>query len=229
MEKSRGKNCFKNGKQYQHLVALLMSKIRIDDTCYPVEEVSGSKSGSDILMDIPPYGKIGIEVKNKGAFEGGSIKMVYSQPLEKLVFPEETIHHHCLGDIQVYDGKNLPWYEGKRTTTDYKNNSVVFDKEVKMPILATTMSDYYKKNGVHYIQIEKYGFYHTGNDILQLGVPFFECEQYLRIRTSKHKAKIDGIRVPTDVVGDINYNKKSLKVSMYDLNGTLPPSMKVAE
>lgn len=83
------------------------------------------------------------------------------------------------------------------------------------------MIAYYKGKGVHYIQIEKYGLYHTGNDILNLGVPIFYCNQVLRIRTSKHKKKVAGGRVPTDVVGDINYDKKTLIKSMYDLDGKL--------
>lgn len=89
------------------------------------------------------------------------------------------------------------------------------------------MSEYYKSKGVYYIQVEGYGLYHTGNDVFNLDVPLFECKQYLRIRTSKHKKFLGNIRIPTDVVGDINYDKKTLIKSIYDLDNKLPINIKV--
>lgn len=210
---SRGKNCFSSGKSYQHHIYETLSSM----TCQPhhVVEVDGAKSGPDIVLHVKDQ-CIGLEVKNKGGFEGGSAKMTYQG--DRLRFTEDTIHHQLLGDQLVYDGKNLPYYEGKTESTDYNEVKHIFDKEISKGVPCDTMANYYKKTGVHYIQIEGYGLYHTGNDILHLEVPFFACEQRLRIRTSKHKKN----GVPTDVVGDINYNKKTLSKSPFDIERTLP-------
>jgi hypothetical protein len=210
---SRGKNCFSSGKAYQHHIYETLSSMT-----NKVIEVDGAKSGPDIVLYVKDQ-CIGLEVKNKGGFEGGSAKMTYQQ--DRLRFTEDTIHHQLLGDQVVYEGRNLPYYEGKINTTDYDEVKHIFDKEISKEVSDDTMAAYYKKTGVHYIQIEGYGLYHTGHDILQLQVPFFTCEQRLRIRTSKHKKN----GVPTDVVGDINYNKKTLSKSPFDIEHTLPNEM----
>ena len=207
---SRGKNCFSSGKSYQHHIYETLSSMT-----NKVIEVDGAKSGPDIVLHIKDL-CIGWEVKNKGGFEGGSAKMTYQG--DRLRFGEDTLHHQLLGDQVVYEGKNLPYYEGKTESTDYDVVKHIFDKEISKGVPCDTMSTYYKNTGVHYIQIEGYGLYHTGHDILHLQVPFFTCEQRLRIRTSKHKKN----GVPTDVVGDINYNKKTLSKSPFDIEHTLP-------
>ena len=222
-KKSRGANSFKNGKAYQHSTAEMLTKTSIDGKLCTVKEVSGSESGPDIIVEATICGDIGIEVKDEGAFEGGSSKMEYDYKLKRLTFPHSKLHQRCLGDEILYGGKNLPWYEGncnEKLSDEFKN-------DIRRELPTNTMSEYYKDKGVYYIQVQGYGLYHTGEDILNLGVPFFECHQYLRIRTSKHKKKLpNGVRIPTDVVGDINYNKRTLKRSAYNLDGNLPPSMR---
>jgi hypothetical protein len=209
---SRGKNCFSSGKSYQHHIYETLSSMIGHP--HHVEEVDGAKSGPDIVLHMKDL-CIGWEVKNKGGFEGGSAKMTYQG--DRLRFGEDTLHHQLLGDQFVYEGRNLPYYEGKTESTDYDEVKHIFDKEISKGVPCDTMSTYYKNTGVHYIQIEGYGLYHTGHDILHLEVPFFACEQRLRIRTSKHKKN----GVPTDVVGDINYNKKTLSKSPITIDHTL--------
>ena len=205
---SRGKNCFSSGKAYQHHIYETLSSMT-----NKVIEVDGAKSGPDIVLYVKDQ-YIGLEVKNKGGFEGGSAKMTYQG--DRLRFGEDTIHRQLLGDQVIYEGRNLPYYEGKTGSTDYDEVKHIFDKEISKEVSNDTMAMYYKKTGVHYIQIEGYGLYHTGYDVLQLQVPFFTCEQRLRIRTSKHKKN----GVPTDVVGDINYNKKTLSKSPITIDHT---------
>jgi hypothetical protein len=220
---------FKEGKAYQHNIAQKMSKMRFDNKCYSVEEVEGAKSGADICI-VREHDRIGVEIKDNGAFEGGSIKMKYDDSQKRLVFSDiNSLHQKYLGNTILYNGLNLPWYEGKQTVEEYEPLADIFDKEVRIPISSASMSEYYRGKNVYYIQIERYGLYHTGNDILKLGVPLFECDQCLRIRTSKHKKKINNKRVPTDVVGDINYNKKTLKKSVYDLDNELPAAITTVE
>jgi hypothetical protein len=216
--KSRGKNCFSSGKAYQHHIYETLSRATMEHP-HKVIEVDGAKSGPDILLHVKDL-CVGWEVKNKGGFEGGSAKMTYRG--DRLLFAEDTIHHQLLGDQLVYEGKNLPYYEGKTDATDYEAVKHIFHKELSKDVPCDTMATYYRNTGVHYIQIEGYGLYHTGHDVLHLEVPFFACEQRLRIRTSKHKKN----GVPTDVVGDINYNKKTLSKSPFNIDHTLPFAMK---
>lgn len=220
---------FKEGQLYQHALTQKMVRMRFHTKCYPVQEVEGAKSGPDITL-VRETDTVGFEIKNKGAFEGGSIKMFYDRSQQRLVFPDTTsLHQKCLGDTRLYNGMNLPWYEGNYTVEDYQKVSSLFDREIRIPMTSASMSEYYRCRNVHYIQVEGYGLYHTGNDILSLGVPLFECTQYLRIRTSKHKRKLQTMRVPTDVVGDINYDKKTLHKSIYDLDSNLPPAITLVE
>jgi hypothetical protein len=208
VKKSRGSNCFKSGKLYQTTIYDKMKNAGLQ-----VCEVEGAKSGPDIILYINDN-KIGFEVKNKKAFEGGSQKMFYNKRTSRLEFCKETIHSRILLDMIIYEGKNLPYYEDKKTLENWKEVQDIFSKDIHIPVNDDTVSKYYLESGVYYIQIEGSGLYHTGIDILNIGVPFFECKQTLRIRTSKHIRK--GIR--TDVVGDINYNKKTLKKSNYDMD-----------
>jgi hypothetical protein len=229
-KKTRGKNSFKNGQTYQHSIARKLEKICINEKKITVNEVNGAKSGPDINLYIENGLIIGIEVKNKGAFEGGSVKMEYDKIEKRMVFKDRSsLHQRCLADRVLYNGLNLPWYEGKKSLCEYKQVANIFNPEIRISLSSDSMSEYYKSKGVHYIQIEGYGLYHTGNDILNLDVPIFMCNQYLRIRTSKHKKKISGYRIPSDVVGDINYDKKTITKSIYDLNGKIPSVMKWVE
>ena len=111
---SRGKNCFSSGKSYQHHIYETLSSMIGHP--HHVKEVDGAKSGPDIVLYVKDQ-HIGLEVKNKGGFEGGSAKMTYQG--DRLRFGEDTIHHQLLGDQLVYEGRNLPYYEGKTESTDY--------------------------------------------------------------------------------------------------------------
>ena len=231
MSISRGKNCFRNGKTYQTFIYNQLTHLRIDGIVHTVKEVEGAKAGPDIVLitDIYPQ-TIGIEVKRKNAFEGGSQKMKWDPEEKRLMFDVNTLHEQILGSQSIYDGINLPYYEGKKTYEDYLPAEPIFRKEIYIDISENTVSTYYQRSGVYYIQVEKKGLYHTGIDILNLNVPFFSCKQRLRIRTSKHRIKAldeKNKRIPTDVVGDINYDKKTLTLSPYSIDGNLPPSFSI--
>ena len=216
---SRGASSFKSGKAYQSTICQRINSIGVKTV-----EVEGAKSGADIIVFINGQ-PIGIETKKKRAFEGGSCKMNYNNSTSRLEFRENTIHNKILGDTVVYDGQNLPYYQDKKTLADWKEKEEVFSNDVYIPIEDSTVSSYYLQTGVYYIQIEGKGLYHTGVDILDIGVPYFKCKQTLRIRTSKHIKK----GVHTDVVGDINYDKKSLVESTYSLDDDVSFILKTGE
>jgi hypothetical protein len=216
---SRGSSSFKSGKTYQSNICQ-----RINSTGVKAVEVQGAKSGADIIVFINGQ-TVGIETKKKRAFEGGSCKMNYNNSTSRLEFRENTIHSKILGDTFVYGGQNLPYYQNKKTLADWKEMEELFSKDIYIPIEDNTVSSYYLQTGVYYIQVEGYGLYHTGVDILDIGVPCFKCKQTLRIRTSKHIKK----GVHTDVVGDLNYDKKSLVKSTHSLDDDVSFILKTGE
>lgn len=225
-KKSRGQNCFISGKKYQTSICEILNTLEDKDGVkYRAIEVEGAKAGADITL--VSHSNIGLETKDEGAFEGGCVKMTYNNNNKRLEFPQEAgLHASILGDNIIYEGMNLPWYEGKKTIEDWKAVENVFNKDVYFPASDNAVSEYYRKSGVSYIQIEKKGLYHTSIDNLHLDVPYFNCpETQLRIRSTKHKRK-DGIC--TDITAALQYNKRKLIKSPYSLDpdGVLPPTMK---
>ena len=213
-------NSFKSGKSYQHKIYLKLNYLFGNvDECL-VEEVKGAMAGSDVCLRYEGS-TIGFECKNKGAFEGGSKKMYFDN--NRLKFPTNTIHQMIVGDTLVYDGLNLPWYDNKRSLTDYEKVRSIFDKDIYIAAHDSSISNYYKVIGTHYIQIEGLGLYHTGDDILDTGADLFSCEVMLRIRSSKHKRN----GIPTDVTGALQYNRLSIKKSKIDLDCKLPKYLKL--
>lgn len=216
-------NCFQSGKTYQTFIYERLSDLF--ETLIPhhciIKEVEGAKSGPDIRLN-----NIGIECKNKGAFEGGSKKMTHDG--KRLIFTDfDSIHSKILDNLIIYQGLNLPWYEGKKSDNDWNKVKLIFEPDVYIEANDNSISEYYKNVGTFYIQIEEMGLFHTGDDVLKIGVPYFQCPIKLRIRTSKHKKK----GIPTDVTGALIYNKLTLKKSPYslDLNGILPKSITLNE
>lgn len=139
--RSRGKACFKQGKIYQQKIVEKLKHLYE----YDIQEVEGAKSGPDIIIKNTSKGNIGIEVKNKGVFEGGSAKMFYDTIKNRLSFVDNTLHQSLLGNTVIYDGKNLPYYEGKKTKEDYKQLQHLFSKDVIIEVPTNSMADYYNK------------------------------------------------------------------------------------
>jgi hypothetical protein len=223
-KKSRGKTSFASGKTYQEYICNRLKRILINDKSYSILQVEGAKAGADIVI-VHDDTNIGLECKNKGAFEGGAKKLYFNG--KKYLFEENSLHQLLLGDTIIYSNINLPYYEGKKTLEDYNKVKEIFNKDIYIDIDKLAIANYYKSSNVYYIQIQGYGLYHTGNDILKLDVPLFVCSELkMRIRTSKHKTK-EGI--PTDVTGALQYNKKYLSKSNFDLDNILPVSMKLME
>lgn len=219
-ERSRGANSFKTGNLYERKIHTILSNITIEGESFSIRgDSAGAKAGSDIILETSARA-IGFEVKDAGAFEGGSKKLTYRG--NTLGIEEDCIHKDIIGDRILYEGANFPWYCNKKTAEDWKAVESVFKPEIYIDAPSDAVANYYKRVGTHYIQIEKYGLFHTGCDILSLGVPFFTTNIRLRIRSSKHIKN----GIPTDITAALQYDKKALPKSPYSLDGLLPPAMK---
>jgi hypothetical protein len=204
---SRGKNCLLNGIKYETQCFEMLNRLWYQNFPVQAQKTAGSKNEVDIVCTAGNQ-RFGIEIKNKGAFEGGSKKLVETD--RGMGIRDECIHKYVIGDTILYDGRI------------FSKKDDHFKKDLYINACPQTISDYYHKKGSQYIQIEKLGLYHTGEDILNLGVPLFICKNTrLRIRSSKHRY--------TDITAALQFDRKTIVKSPYSIdgNGELPPSLKV--
>lgn len=194
------------GVAFEHRVAQRLAALRYKGHTFSVQSIAGAGDDTDIQTTwngIP----VGWEAKRKGAFEAGSRKMEVQDG--RLVVHTEGIVKQLVGDIQVFGGE-IPRFLTERVTEWSREDAERF-KDDKYPLRSTAAAEYYAAKHTQYIVIEGVGVYHTGVDVLNLGVPLFACVMTLRVRTSKHRKKLaTGGRVPTDVVVDLNYNRRTL-------------------
>ena len=203
---SKGKNCLKNGVKYETACFEMLNSLMYDTFPIRAQKTAGSKNEVDIVCTTGDK-SFGLEIKNKGAFEGGSKKLIETD--RGMSINDDCIHKYVIGDNILYNKRIF-----SKKELDY------FKKDIYIDALPHTISQYYAKKGSQYIQIEKLGLYHTGDDILNLGVPFFTCEKTrLRIRSTKHRY--------TDITAALQFDRKTITKSPYSIDGTLPPLLKV--
>lgn len=203
---SRGKNCLKNGIKYETQCFDILNRLWYGNNLIQAQKTAGSKNEVDIICKAGEQ-TFGVEIKNKGAFEGGSKKLIETD--NGMGIKDDCIHKYVIGNNILYNGRIF-----SKKELDY------FKKDLYIDAFPQTISEYYSHKGSHYIQIEKLGLYHTGEDILNIGVPFFRCENTkLRIRSTKHKY--------TDITAALQFNRKTIIKSPYSIDGTgdLPPSL----
>ncbi len=218
---NHGQLCVARGHAYEVRCAEILRNTIICGETPAVLKTAGSEEGPDIPIDLPSFGRICFEAKDKGAFEGGTKKLIYHDGALRIL--DDCIHKTILGDTVLFGGRNIPWYEGKRTMEDWDAVRDIF-KDAYIQAADDSIAEYYKLKGAHYIQVEGRGLFHTGSDPLGLDVPYFKCTVIMRIRASKHKKK----GIPTDITAGLQFDRKTLPKSPYSLDGPLPPVMKPA-
>jgi len=211
---------FYSGQAYERVVATRLSTLNFNRIPIQVGQLTaGAGHSNDVsctILETP----IGIECKTKGGFEGGGrvMKLVDG----KLFVVEDGIIKTLLGGHIPFEGRVPCFLRGDSTFDTWKTEKHLFkDEYISAPSYA--IAEYYRLKGSQYIQIEGKGFYHTGIDVLELGVPLFETQTKLRIRTSKHINRKTG--VPRDVTIALCMNNRLLKKSplciMSRLEGSL--------
>ena len=131
---------------------------------------------------------------------------------------EDSLHKTIIGDRSLYEGKILPWSEGNHTIEAWKSVKPIFKDDIYIDAPKDSIANYYRLKGVGYIQIEGVGLFHTGIDLLELGVPFFECDVKLRIRSTKHMKK----GISTDITAALQFNRKTLPKTPFNFETTIP-------
>jgi hypothetical protein len=182
-------------------------------------------AGAGEGIDFPFHfrgGSYGLESKTLNASEGGQRKFNLVNGVLELSDEERTRIHKALlpPAFKLWEGRIPSFVKGDRTQDTWNKEAASF-RDVYVEAENTSVANFYKKKGTHYIQIEGKGLYHTGEDPCNFGVPFFSCSTRLRIRCKRHKGS-----VPGTVMAALNYNKNTLPNTPFCLaKGPLPAGL----
>ena len=203
IRKSRGGNSLHSGTAWEELCAKRLSNLQFQGSRVNVGKIASGTHGQDIPSTISGN-LVGWEAKNKGAFEGGGTTL-YEQN-GKLDVPSK----YPL--LKTLKGEFVPWNRIP------KKGEMVPDEYLDVP--SDAVARYYREKGSHYMIVEGKGLYHTGTDVLNLGVPMFIVEGVrLRFRVTKHMRN----GVPTDISMALTFPQRNILVSSFCLFNRLPP------
>jgi hypothetical protein len=191
-----GKNCLANGIKYENEVFIDLLSIFEKDG-WIIGSPAGAQNVPDITMTRGDE-KVPFECKNFGTDEGG-------QETLKLV----NGHFEFRGEV-LWDGR-VPVCLTDKNRDTYLKEKPNFDDIFRPTGERSTVAKYYKNKGSAYISVENKGLYHTGEDLLGLGVPLFEADTEWRIRLKYHSRTSYSITVSN------KYDRSTLKRSNKNL------------
>lgn len=199
---SRGGRSLRSGVEFESRCANRLRQLLFKGASISVGGTAGGGRGQDIPTVIEGV-EIGWEAKNGGAFEGGGTTLYEKDG--RLVVPEKA---PLLSSLFA---DHIPWgripAKGEHMEDDYKE------------VPPDSLANYYKEKGTTYVIVEGKGLYHTGVDVLHLGVPYMTV-QGIRLRTRVTKHMKNG--VPTDVSTAIVFPRKNLQPSEFCIFSRLP-------
>ena len=215
----RGGNSLHSGKRYEEIINAIVKSVLLNGIKPIVKEnTAGAGRDNDITFTYENK-QVSIEVKNKGAFEGGGKTLNHDGT--SWIVSNNCFMKTVIGNENPYDGKIPSCFSDKKISTWTQEKNMFGDIYIKKS--DSIVSDYYRDKGSSYIQIKDMGLYHTGLDVLDLGVPLFTVPTMLRIRVTKHMKS----GIPTDVTAAFVFKRKDIVKSEYCLETKLPVSMKV--
>lgn len=200
----RGAGCSKNGLAYEREVhsvtsACLWKKTNERLNQQRMDQLGGSSSKHDLVcnwnrMSIP------IEIKKSKAPDWGQFALMYDDDTCTWYVPNEqkapvrTKINQKLAEFQnqqpLFQGRVPSFVSKDITHADWKLEKACFDnvyKDVYFPCDTTIISQLYQEKNCYYMQVsDGHGLFHTGTDICSFGVPFFACDQRIRIRIKVH-------------------------------------------
>ena len=166
-----------------------------------------------------------LEVKTKGAIEGGGCTMALCDGVLQL--PEQSVLRGFLppDTPPPWDGRIPSCLTGDKSVATWLAEKGSF-KGIYIPVSSSAVAEYYRAKGTMYLQIEGKGIYHTGDDIMGWDVPKFETGCKIRIRLKQHGSS----PVPQDCQACFNYDRNGLPPSPYDFMdlARLPPGFTLA-
>lgn len=236
----KGFNCSVSGINYERKIFNICKKCHINNTPFNTqkeEELAGCLSKNDIECNFIREKNIGIEVKNSKSPDWMQCSIKYNNKTSKWEAVKKgkipincrKIFNKLINNINLYNQEIPPFMEKPITHEEWlkikKETDKWHDKYIDIP--NDTISSLYSEKNCHYIQIsDGYGLYHLGNDVCGFGVPLFNIQQQIRIRTKIHTRKNkNGFCVLSVILACQPKDIKNLKPSKYSLDDKdkLPP------
>jgi hypothetical protein len=234
-----GARCSASGKKYEHLVnavcvSLMPKGGSVALSTMEAEELGGCASGRfDLQINWDGSLKnINVEIKRQTPdwVQASIVPAVGLRRSPRLAAGggEQVIAWHvkkASSCSHIFDsilaGKTL-WkalpkfhYDGKkRCAADWEGERGRFP-DMYIECDNDSVARAYRAKGVHYIQVHKFGLYHTGEDVCGFGVPMFSCSQRMRVRCKRHGRRC----CESD-----NYVPSSITASLRPVFKTLRPS-----
>lgn len=185
----------KQGKKYENVIRDIFEGLG-----EKVLETAGSSRRPDVTI-IRGDTKVSFEAKSGNATEAGQQKV--SLVNGHLEFKNEI----------MWEGRVPAFLKGDKTKDIWLAEKMNFGTKY-IPIEdRSVVSKYYKDKGSAYIQVQHKGLYHTGEDVLSLGVPLFEADTKWRVRCKQHT----GSSVPGSVMASLVFDRDTLKKSNKNL------------
>lgn len=151
-----------------------------------------------------------------------------AEVVDGLLSVPHPLFQECLAHAELFEGRIPPFLLRRGITfPEWDMVSLSFaDEQYHAP--SDIISRYYASKQNHYIQVNGYGLYHTGNDICGFGVPYFQCPSWVRVRCKRHgkKCPLTGKDIPTSVMASF-WVKTPPAASPYSLDdpAKFPPGL----
>lgn len=200
----KGSKCSASGSAYEKIVHRIAQSCRLDGRKFntqDINELGGSSKRNDLACNFKSDRDVHIEIKRGKAPDFVQCKLCFDKTSNRWT-PKKTPRGHpdcileiferCLGGASLFGGKIPPFEENPIKYDDWveiKQSDYDTWKDIFIKIPSDTIRSLYSLKNNQYIQIEKSGLFHLGDDVCNFGVPLFEPEQHLRIRIKPHKTK----------------------------------------
>lgn len=185
----------KQGKKYENVIRDILEGFG-----EKVLPTAGSSGRPDVTI-VRGDSRVSFEAKSGNASEAGQQKI-----------PLVNGHLEFKNEI-MWEGRVPAFLKGDKTKETWLAEKMNFGTKYVPIEDRSIVSKYYKDKGSAYIQVQHKGLYHTGEDILNLGVPLFEADTKWRVRCKQHT----GSSVPGSVMASLVFDRDSLKKSNKNL------------
>jgi len=195
----KGAMCSIEGNKYENIVYNIVKQCFIQGQLFNTQtekELGGSTNKNDIICN---YMKDDVNIEIKKAKspdwmqcsikpDNGKWKATSGKNSKEI----ELLFNSLIVNKNLFNGEIPPFFEKELTHEEWKEIKKNTNQwnDIYFSIPSDTIRKLYSMKGCQYIQIsDGYGLYHLGSDICKFGVPIFDTEQEIRIRTKIHQSK----------------------------------------
>jgi hypothetical protein len=198
-----GSQCSVSGKTYERLIAATCRKVKSPYLAIPFNTqedavLGGSSADIDITLNWRAPADIGVEAKRPTP-DWMQMKLQKNQDgawvgVENAKIPKasKAIFEAIIGSTVLFGGKTPTFLERSMKYNEWTAIKAANPEfgDTYITCSPDTISDLYRAKGCQYIQVANKGLYHTGIDTCNFGVPYFRCDQRIRIRIKVHSSGV---------------------------------------